>query len=68
MSATFYGAICASSTCFAMTALVSLFTPRKQAGELAGIVYDVSVPRGVRTWLVAAAILLVSLILNWIFY
>jgi SSS family solute:Na+ symporter len=73
MTANFYGAICAWTTCFVVTAVVSLFTKRKPAEELAGLVYDAATHGAGRVrmrqaWILAAAIVLVGVILNWIFY
>ncbi len=75
MSANFYGAICGWTVCFAVTSLVSLFTARKPAEELTGLVYERAdhaagrEPARMRqAWLIAAAILVAGTILNWIFY
>ncbi len=72
MSANFYGAICGWTVCFAVTAAVSLFTYRKPAAELAGLVYDrAAAGHGSahmrRAWAAALGILLVCAVLNWIF-
>jgi len=75
MTANFYGAICAWTVCFLVTAGVSLVTRRKPAQELVGLVHssparaDDPKPLKMRNgWIFAAAITLVLVILNWIFY
>jgi len=75
MTANFYGAAFGWGVCFAVTAAVSLFTQRKPDHELAGLVYDGRVrPAGHEQarlgrakWL-AAAVAVVLLLLNWLFY
>ncbi len=75
MTANFYGAICAWSVCFLVTAVVSCVTPRKPAEDLVGLVYSSTVDieerdggRLKRAWLFATAIALVLVFLNWLFY
>jgi solute:Na+ symporter, SSS family len=75
MSVNFYGAICAWTTCFVVTAVVSLFTKRKPEHELVGLVYDSATHGAGRTdgrlrqaWILTGAIIVVGVILNWIFY
>ncbi|MGE5646659.1 MAG: sodium:solute symporter family protein [Acidobacteriota bacterium] len=73
MTANFYGAICAWTTCFVITAAVSAFTTRKPAAELEGLVYDSSTHGAGRVrlrqaWLLAGAIVVVGVALNWLFY
>ncbi len=75
MTVNFYGAICGWTTCFLVTALVSLFTPRKATQELAGLVYQVRPHSGEHhsnrmrhAWILAGLILLAGVVLNWIFY
>jgi SSS family solute:Na+ symporter len=75
MTANFYGAAVGWGVCFATTALVSALTPRKPDHELVGLVYDgrtgaASHERarlGRAKWL-AAAVVAVLVLLNWIFY
>jgi len=75
MTANFYGAAVGWGVCFATTALVSALTTRKPDHELVGLVYDgrtgaASHERarlGRAKWL-AAAVVAVLLLLNWIFY
>ncbi len=75
MAANFYGAMCAWSVCFLVTAGVSLVTPRKPAAELAGLVYrsgageagrDGSGMKG--AWIFAGVVAVGLVILNWVFY
>ncbi len=75
MTANFYGAICGWTACFAVTAITSLFTQKKSAGELDGLVYDRrshasgrDVGRMRQAWIFAGLILAVCFVLNWIFY
>jgi SSS family solute:Na+ symporter len=75
MSANFYGAICGWSTCFAVTCIVSLFTRRRDRGELAGLVYERNEAAGTgmgpgrRMAVVFAGLVLAALVLlNWIFF
>ena len=75
MTANFYGAICGWSACFVVTIVVSLFTPRRPAEELAGLVYERrrhseghDAIRMKQAWILAALIVVVAIILNWIFY
>ncbi len=74
MTANFYGAICGWTTCFIVTIIVSLFTNRKPASELAGLVYEAGRQTGVsgkrmkQAWLFAGLILLVLTFLNWLFF
>ncbi len=75
MTANFYGAICGWTACFVVTAIVSLFTARRDPRELEGLVYDSSnhargrdATRMKQAWIFAGVILGVCIILNWIFY
>ncbi len=75
MTVNFYGAICAWTTCFLVTVLVSLFTRRKATTELTGLVYEAHLPsrgwgsNGIKqAWILAGLILLAGIILNWFFY
>lgn len=74
MTANFYGAFYGWGACFLVTCAVSLVTPAKAAAELSGVVYqrkqaDLSVTgHTMRTpWLMAVAITIVCILLNWIF-
>jgi SSS family solute:Na+ symporter len=71
MTANFYGALAAWTTCFLVTAGVSLFTPRKPARELEGLVYGMLGPveQARRPpWLFAGLILAGLVVLNVLFY
>ena len=75
MTANFYGAICGWTTCFLMTTLVSLVTPKKPPAELAGLIYqsrhqagDPDRSRMKQAWFFAGMIAVAGIILNWIFY
>lgn len=72
MMANFYGAICAWSVCFLVTAGVSCLTKRKPAAELEGLVRTANpetAGAGMRTlWIFAVLIAVALFILNWIFY
>jgi solute:Na+ symporter, SSS family len=48
MDANFYGAILAFTSCFALTALLSLFTPAKSRGELTNLTYWAGAQHGIR--------------------
>jgi SSS family solute:Na+ symporter len=71
MSANFYGAILAFSVCLAITAMISFFTARKPISDLAGLTYQTrnrkidAVPA--QSYLLAFAIALVCLLLNFVF-
>jgi solute:Na+ symporter, SSS family len=75
MTANFYGAAVGWGVCFVVTSVVSLFTRRKPAGELKGLVHDGTTGAaaheharlGRAKWL-AAAVVVVLLLLNWLFY
>lgn len=75
MTANFYGAITGWTTCFVVTTVVSLFTPRKNPELLEGLVYSRrshaagrDAGRMVHAWIFAGLILAVCIVLNWIFY
>jgi SSS family solute:Na+ symporter len=69
MSANFYGAACAWLVCFVVTSGVSLWTPRRNPADLAGLVYSRTLPPVPRTaWILAVLILLALVALNWIYY
>jgi SSS family solute:Na+ symporter len=75
MAANFYGAICAWSVCFLVTAGVSVVTQRKPVAELAGLVYRRDTSDPVRegssmkgAWIFAAVVAVGLVVLNWIFY
>jgi SSS family solute:Na+ symporter len=75
MTANFYGAAVGWGVCFAVTVAVSLFTARKPAEELAGLVHDGTTGaesrehgRLSRAKWIAAAIVAVLVVLNWLFY
>jgi SSS family solute:Na+ symporter len=75
MTANFYGAAVGWGVCFAVTAGTSVFTTRKPAAELVGLVYDGTTGAaaheharlGRAKWL-AAGVVAVLLLLNWLFY
>jgi SSS family solute:Na+ symporter len=71
MTANFYGAVAAWTTCFVTTIAVSLFTTRKPEAELDGLVYGklgaVEEARR-RPWLFAALILLGLVVLDLLLY
>jgi len=75
MAANFYGAMCAWSVCFLVTAGVSLFTKRKPAEELTGLVYQKpqvepsgAPPNLKGAWIFAACVAVALAVLNWTFY
>jgi SSS family solute:Na+ symporter len=75
MAANFYGAMCAWSVCFLVTAGVSLVTKRKPTDELVGLVYQrpqidssSAAPNLKGAWIFAACIVAALVIVNWIFY
>jgi SSS family solute:Na+ symporter len=73
MTANFYGAICAWTVCFLVTAGVSIVTPRKPMEGLSGLVYQAPPPgtalgKMKAAWLFAALVVAGLVILNWIFY
>jgi solute:Na+ symporter, SSS family len=71
MTANFYGALVAWTACFATTAAVSLFTPRKPEAELEGLVYGRLGPVDTARrppWLFAALVLAGLVVLNVLFY
>jgi solute:Na+ symporter, SSS family len=73
MAANFYGAMCAWTVCFVVTAVVSRFTQKKPREDLAGLVHtrDES-PEGQarmkRAWIWAGAVAAGTLVVNWLFY
>ena len=75
MTANFYGAAVGWGVCFAVTAGVSAFTKRKPPAELVGLVHDgrtggaphEKARLGRAKWL-AAGVVAVLLLLNWLFY
>jgi SSS family solute:Na+ symporter len=71
MTANFYGALVAWTTCFVTTVVVSLFTRRKPEAELAGLVHGRLGPVDAgrrRPWLFATLILAGLVLLTLIFY
>jgi SSS family solute:Na+ symporter len=75
MTANFYGAICGWTVCFAVTSVVSRFTPRKSEADLEGLVYrrgghtsgrDSSRMR--QALIFAGLILIACVLLNWMVY
>jgi SSS family solute:Na+ symporter len=74
MSANFYGAMAGWTVCFATTCVVSLWTARKPAEQLAGVVFqrhpaeEKSKPHLMRApWIMAVTIAVICILLNWIF-
>jgi solute:Na+ symporter, SSS family len=72
MTANFYGALCAWTVCFIVTAGVSGVTKRKPTEELVGLVHrpakGTTEGGGPRPWAFALLIAGALLVLNWIFY
>ncbi len=75
MAQNFWGAIIAWTTCFAVTAIISLTTPPKAPSELKGLVYGLTDRASVahepfhqRPLVLAAAVLVVTAALNVIFW
>jgi len=72
MTANFYGAICAWTVCFLVTAGVSLVTRQRPPEELSGLVYQ-SLPSETRAgnrktaWIFAVAVAAGLVIVNWVF-
>ena len=75
LAQTFWTAIVAWTTCFVLTIIVSLATRPRPDGELRGLVYaltdrpnDQALPWIRRPWVLAAAVLGLTLGLNFLFY
>jgi SSS family solute:Na+ symporter len=75
LAQTFWTAIVAWTTCFVVTIIVSLATRPRPDGELRGLVYsltdrpnDQALPWIRRPWVLAAAVLALTLGLNFLFY
>jgi SSS family solute:Na+ symporter len=75
LAQTFWTAIVAWTTCFVVTIIVSLSTRPRPDGELRGLVYsltdrpnDQALPWIRRPWVLAAAVLVLTLGLNFLFY
>jgi solute:Na+ symporter, SSS family len=75
LAQTFWTAIVAWVTCFVVTILVSLATRPRPADELRGLVYsltprpsDRGLPLLARPWVLAAAVLVLTLALNLVFF
>jgi SSS family solute:Na+ symporter len=75
LAQTFYTAIIAWVTCFAVTIVVSLATRPRPADELRGLVYsltprpaDRELPWYKRPWVLATVVLLLTVALNFVFY
>ena len=75
MSVNFYGAICAWTTCFVVTAVVTFFTKRKPEQGTRRTGLQLRHPRAGRTdrrlrgaWILTGVTIVVGILLNWIFY
>ena len=75
LAQTFWTAIVAWVTCFVVTILVSLATRPRPADELRGLVYsltprpsDGDLPLRSRPWVLAAAVLTLTVALNLVFF
>ena len=75
LAQTFWTAIIAWTTCFVVTIIVSLATRPRAVAELRGLVYsltdrpnDQALPWIRRPWVLAAAVLVLTLGLNFLFY
>ena len=74
MSANFYGAMVGWSVCFLTTCAVSMFTAKKPAEQLGGVVYQPHPSEANRSpslmrapWIMASAIAGICIVLNWLF-
>ncbi len=75
MSANFYGAVAAWTVCFVLTILISFFTKKRSENELVGLVYSLTpkqdrsmIPLYLKPGFLAVIILVLTLVLNFLFW